>query len=188
MKKLICSALAAMTLATFAEMKIGTVDMYTLVRNHPSYDTNKKLLQDTEKDYKRHFDTLKEELDQMQEEGKKKADEYRNPMLAAAAKSKLETELMALQQKAVAHQQKMRSEAARSQQELSDLEGRLLKAQTEDLKARVRNFATKNGYDLILDGASALYQGPDFDVTDAVLVEMGVDPKAAKEKMKDESK
>ena len=53
MKKLIFAMAVAAATATgaFAELKIGTVDLMLLVRNHPSYESNKTLLTATDKDF-----------------------------------------------------------------------------------------------------------------------------------------
>ncbi len=180
MKNMVFAVAVAASLAAVAELKIGTVDMMTLVRNQSQYEANKQLLLSTEKDYQKRIDAMRSDMESMQDEGKKLADEYRNPMLSQAAKTKLENEMMSLQQKLVAQQQKMRSEAMRNQQDLSDLEARLLKAQADDIKKRVAAFADKNGYDCILEAAVAIFAKPELDVTDGVLKEMGVDPKTAK--------
>ena len=178
-KTLLIAAIVASTFS-FADLKLGTVDMMTLVRNQSQYEANKQLLISTEKDYQKRLDAMKADMDSMQDEGKKLADEYRNPMLSQSAKTKLENEMMALQQKLVAQQQKLRSEAMRNQQDLSDLEARLLKAQADDIKKRVADFAAKNGYDCILESTVAIFAKPELDVTDGVLKEMGIDPKKAK--------
>ena len=163
-----------------ADLKVGTVDMMTLVRNHKSYDSNKKLLSETEKDYHKRLDKQKEEVDRIQEEGRKLAEQARNPMLAAAAKQKLEQDLTDVQNRFLAGQQRLRAEAMRSQQELQDLEGRLLKATTEDLRNSINAFAKKSGYDFIFDASAAPFAKESFDVTGGVLKEMGVDPAAVK--------
>lgn len=189
MKKLMTmGAVAMMAAAVFAEVKIGTVDMMLLVRNHPSYETNKALLTSTESDYQKQMDGMKSELESIQDEGKKLADEYRNPMLAQAEKDKLEKKLQEVQTRFMKQQQALRNEAMRNQQNLSDLEARLLKAQAADLKKRIANYAEKEGIDIVMDASAALYSKKSFDVTDAILKDMGVDPKAAKAKEKDESK
>ena len=180
MKKLIAMAAMAATTVAFADLKLGTVDMMVLVRNQSQYEANKQLLISTEKDYQKRLDAMRAELESMQEEGKKLSDEYRNPMLSQAAKTKLENEMMALQQKLVTQDQRMRSEARRNQQDLGDLEARLLKAQADDVRKRVNDYAAKNGYDCIIESTVAIFAKPEFDVTDGVLQEMGVDPKTAK--------
>ena len=189
MKKVYIAGIAALVaLAANAELKIGTVDMMLLVRNHSSYEQNKNLLLSTEKDYQKRLDGMKSDLESIQDEGKKLADELRNPMLAESAKAKLEKDIIAVQNRFMAQQQKMRQEMMRNQQDLGDLEARLLKAQAEDIKKRISAFATKNGYDAVLDDSAALYAKESLDVTDEILKDMGVDPKKAKGRDDDESK
>ena len=183
MKKLILfTALAAAT-TVFADLKIGTVDMMSLVRNHSSYEPNKKLLTETEKDYTKKLDAMKAELDEIQEEGKNMTDQLRNPLLSQGSKTKLEKDLMDIQNKFITAQQRIRAEMLRSQQDLQDLEGRLLKATTEDLREKINAFAAANKYDLIVDITAAPFASAKLDVTPAILKSMGVDPENAVEKL-----
>jgi Skp family chaperone for outer membrane proteins len=192
MKTLIAFALCAICSASaFAELKIGTVDMMVLVRNHASYETNKKLLQDAEREYQEKLDGMKAELDSIQDEGKKLADQGKNPMLSQASKDKIEKDLIAIQNRYISAQQKLRSEAMNSQQKLQEFESRLLKIATDDIRNRVNEFADSNGYDLIVESSAAAFAKKDLNVTDAILTAMGVDPATAKgraEKGKDEGK
>ena len=162
--------------------------MMVLVRNHKSYDTNKKLLQDSEKDYQRELDSMKTELDALQDEGKKIADQGRNPMLSQAQKDKIEKELLDIQNKYVAGQQKLRTQAMKSQEKLQEFESMLLKSTTEDIRAVVNEFADDNGYDIIIESTVTAFAKKSLDVTDGILKAMGVDPKHAKGKEKDEGK
>ena len=186
MKKLILFAALAATTTVFADLKIGTVDMMSLVRNHSSYEPNKKLLAETEKDYTKKLDAMKEELDEIQEEGKTMTEQLRNPLLSQGAKTKLEKDLLDVQNKFIAAQQRIRSEMMRSQQDLQDLEGRLLKATTEDLREKIDTFAAENKYDLIIDVTVAPFARAELDVTPAILKAMGVDPKKVAEKVSDD--
>ena len=188
MKKMMLGIVALCAAAAFGDIKIGTVDMMVLVRNHKSYDTNKKMLQDSEKDYQRELDGMKAELDSLQDEGKKIADQGRNPMLSQTQKDKIEKELLDIQNKYVAGQQKLRTKAMESQQKLQEFEARLLKATTEDIRAVVNKFADDNGYDLIIESTVTAFAKKSLDVTDGILEEMGVDPKSAKGREKDEGK
>ena len=175
MKKMMLGMMALCAVTAFGDIKIGTVDMMVLVRNHKSYDTNKKMLQDSEKDYQKELDEVKSELDALQDEGKKVADQGRNPMLSQAQKDKIEKELLDIQNKFVAGQQKLRTKAMESQQKLQEFESRLLKATTEDIRAVVNKFAADNGYDLIIESTVTAFAKKSFDVTDGILKEMGID-------------
>ena len=180
MKKLVFAMMAVAAMAASAEMKLGTVDMLLLVRNHPNYDSNKTLLTSTDKDYQKKLEKIKSEGDGVQEEGKKLMEQMRNPMLTVKAKTDIEKQLGDIQQKLMGIEQRYRSEAMRCRQDLQDLEARLLRTTTDDLKKRVAKYAAANGYDLILDSNAAAYATSTLDVTDAMLKDLGVDPKEAK--------
>ena len=188
MKKMMLGMLALCAATAFGDIKIGTVDMMVLVRNHKSYDTNKKMLQDSEKDYQKELDSMKAELDALQDEGKKIADQARNPMISQSQKDKIEKQLLDIQNKYVAGQQKLRAKAMESQQKLQEFEARLLKATTEDIRAVVNKFADDNGYDLIIESTVTAFAKKSLNVTDDILKGMGVDPKYAKGREKDEGK
>lgn len=180
MKKLAFSLLLLSSLAASAGMKVGTVNLMLLIRNHPNYDANKELLTSTDKDYQKKVEAIKAEGESLQAEGKKVAEQLRNPMLAAKAKADVEKQLMDIQQKLVGIEQRYRAEVARCRQDLQDLEGRLLKTTTDDLRKRLKKFAEKRDYDLILDRTAAPFAKAKYDVTDEMLKELGVEPKDAK--------
>lgn len=184
--KTLLTLIALVPALAFADMKVGTVDLMLLVRNHPDYDRNKALLESTDKDYQKKLDGIKAEGDKLQEEGRKLAEQFRSPMLNDKAKGDIEKQITDIQKKLLGLEQQYRSEAMRVRQELQDLEGRLLKTTTADLRKRINKYAEAGKYDLVLDKNAAPYAKSTFDVTDDLLREMGVDP--AKAKGRDENK
>ena len=86
MKKIMLAAALAAAVTAFGDLKIGTVDMFILVRNHASYESNKELLKSTEADYRRQLDGIRDEIDRIQEDGKKIAEELKNPLVSQSAK------------------------------------------------------------------------------------------------------
>ncbi len=189
---LTASLLLASAATVFADVKIGTVDMVLLVRNHRSYADNKRLLTSTEEEYKQKLEAKKTDLQSIQDEGRKLADELRNPMLSDATKKSLENRLVEIQNRFIKAQQDIRSEAMKSEQALSELEARLLRFQAQEIKESIQKFAESADYDMILDSSATLYAKKAHDVTDGVLKEMGVDPEkaraAAEKEKKNESK
>ena len=180
MKKLMFAMMMAVATGASAEMKVGVVDLMMLVKNHPNYESNKALLTSTDKDYQKKLDVIKSEGEKLQEEGKKLAEQLRNPMLTAKAKNDVENQLMDIQKKLVGIEQRYRSEATRCRQDIQDLESRLLKTTTDDLRKRISKFAEEKDFDFILDASAAPYAKKSFDVTGDLLTAMGVDPKTAK--------
>ena len=164
--------MALVASAAFADLKVGTVEMMKLVRSHKSYDSNKKLLQETEKNYQKDLDRMRADIDAIQDEGKKIADQAKNPMLSQAAKDKAEKELLDVQNRFVAAQQKLRAEAMKSQEKLQDLETSLLKITTDDIRETITAFAEKNGYDLIVESTVTAFAKKTLNVTDEILKAM----------------
>ena len=182
MKKLLMTLSLAATLAAAADMKIGTVNMMQLVRLHPSHETNRNLVKSTDKDYKAKLDSRQEAIKAIADEGKKAQEDLSNPMLSATAKAEAQKKIEDVQQRFIAAQQDLRSAAQHYQNELSDLESRLLKLETEDIRAKITKFAKDNDYDMILDVTTIGYAKDSFDVTDDILKALGVDPKKRTEK------
>ena len=83
MKKAVFVFAVTLTMAASAELKLGIVDMMLLVKNHPNYESNKALLESTDKDYQKKVETIKAEGDSLQAEGKKLVEQMHNPMLTA---------------------------------------------------------------------------------------------------------
>ena len=159
MKKIVVLAAMVAALTVAAEMKVGTVNMVDLVRLHPQHESNRTLVKTTDTDYKAKLDAKQDELKEI-------------------ADKKLET----VQQRFLAGQQEMRQMATRFQNDLGDLESRLIKLETDDIRAKISAYAKANGYDFIADGTMLAFAKESYDVTDDILKAMGVDPAKRKEK------
>jgi Skp family chaperone for outer membrane proteins len=67
------------------------------------------------------------------------------------------------------------------QRELGDLDARLLRQVTGDIREVLTKYAQEAKVSIILDGTTIAYFDPKLEVTDEVLKRMGVDPKLRKE-------
>ena len=181
------AAMAAMMTAV-AEMKVGTVNMVDLVRLHPDHEKNRTLVRTTDSDYKAKLDAKQDELKEIAEEGKRAQGDLQNPMLSTAARAEAQKKLEAIQKRFLDGQQEMRQMATRYQGDLSELESRLIKIETDDIREKISAFAKKNGYDFIADGTMLAFAKESYDVTDAILKSMGVDPAKRKETAKEKAK
>lgn len=186
MKNMIMAMAFAAAFTVVADVKIGTVNMVELVKLHPSYETNKALLKSTDKDYKSKLDKQQDALKAIADEGKKAQEDLTNPMLSSSAKASAQKKLDEVQRKYLSAQQELRAAAQHYQNELADLETRLMRLQTEEIRAKISKFAEEKGFDLVLDRTMLGYAKESFDVTDDVLKSLGVDPaKRATLKAKD---
>ena len=184
MKKILILAAMAATLTSAADMKIGTVSMVDLVRLHPQHETNRTLVKTTDKDYKAKLDAKQDELKEIADEGKKAQGDLQNPMLSAQARAAAQKKLEGIQKRFLEGQQDMRQMATRFQGDLSDLESRLIKMETDDIRAKISAYAKEHGYDIIADSTILAFAKESYDVTDDILKAMGVDPAKRKEKAK----
>ena len=174
MKKMLFSCMCMAAVVAFADVKMGTVNLEVLVRNHPSHESNRSLVKSTADDFRKKMEARQEKAKELVDEGKKIQSDWQNPMLSAAAKADLQKKLEDVQRKLFAAQQEMRVEDQRCQEELSDLQQRLFKIEKKDIESRLAEFAKDEGYDLLVDVAACGFSKPDLDVTDAVLKKMGV--------------
>ena len=184
MKKIMMMAAMAAALTGVAEMKIGTVNMVDLVRLHPSHESNRTLVKTTDADYKAKMEAKQEELKEIADEGKKIQSDLQNPMLSATARAEAQKKIEGIQQRFLAEQQEMRQMAARFQNDLGELESRLIKIETDEIRAKIAAYAKTKGYDIIADSSMLAFAKESFDVTDAILKSFGVDPAKRKEKAK----
>jgi Skp family chaperone for outer membrane proteins len=175
-------------LTTAAEVKIGTVNMVDLVRLHPNHESNRTLVKTTDAEYKAKLDAKQDELKEIAEEGKKAQSDLQNPMLSTQARATAQKKLEGIQQRFLNGQQDMRQMATRFQNDLGELETRLLKMETDDIRAKISAYAKAHGYDFIADGTILAFAKESYDVTDDILKSMGVDPAKRKEKKEKEKK
>lgn len=180
MKRTILGLVAAFAFVAVGEMKIGTINMVELVQLHPNHESNRTLVKATDKDYKAMLEKQQNALQELADEGKKAFEEMSNPMLSATAKAAAKQKVEGIQQKLLAGQQELRISAQRYQHDLTDLESRLLKIETDEIRAKVEEYAKKNGYDIIADSTMLAYSKKTLDVTDEILKMMKVDPSKRK--------
>ena len=142
MKKIVaCVCAVAAAMAASAEMKIGTVSLETLIKNHPNHESNRTLVKSTADDYRKKMEARQEQAKTLLEEGKKIQTDWQNPMLSASAKADLQRKMEGIQRKLYSAQQDMRAEDQRCQEELSDLQQRLFKIEKKDVEAKIAEFA-----------------------------------------------
>ncbi len=177
MKKILLSvALAISAAAVSAAMKVGTVNMVDLVKLHPNHESNLRLIKTSDSDYKAKLDAQQDALRAIADEGKKAQDEMMNPMLSASAKAAAQKKMEGIQQRFMAAQRDLQAAAQRYQVDLADLEGRLLKMETQDIREKIDAYAKANNYDLIVDSTMMAFAKESLDVTDEILKAMNVDP------------
>ena len=188
MKKTVIALTILASISAVADLKIGTVNMIHLVELHPTHESNKTLVKSSNDDFKAKLDEKQDALKAMLDDARKTYDDMQNPMLSASAKADAQKKLDGMQQKInAARQDLIRSEQS-YRETMNDLETRLLKMETSDIRAKISVYAKEKGLDLVIDSTMAAYANDSLDVTDDILRAMNVDPskrKALKEKGKE---
>ena len=176
MKPTILDLVAAISLAASADLKVATVNMMHLVELHPTRESNKALVKSTSDDYKAKLDAKQDALKALLDEAKKVYEDMQNPMLSTSAKADAQKKLDSLQQKVAAARQDLLRTDQHFRDEMDDLEKRLIKLETSDIRAKISAYAKAKGFDLVLDYTMVAYAKDAFDVTDDILRALKVDP------------
>ena len=92
MMVMLAAALAATVM--MAQEKTAVVNMVDLVRFHPSRERDRKLMQDTEKEFQSKLDKQRDRFEELREEYEKAVKEARNPALNEKAKAEAEDKAM----------------------------------------------------------------------------------------------
>ena len=187
MKKTVIALAILASLSAFADLKIGTVNMIHLVELHPTHESNKALVKSSNDDFKAKLDEKQDALKAMLDDARKTYDDLQNPMLSASAKADAQKKLDGMQQKVNAARQDLIRSEQNYRETMNDLETRLLKMETSDIRAKISVYAKEKGYDLVIDSTMAAYANDDLDVTDDILKAMNVDP-AKRKALKDKGK
>ena len=176
MKKTVIALTILASLSAVADLKVGTVNMIHLVELHPTHESNKALVKSSNDDYKAKLDEKQDALKALLDEARKTYDDMQNPMLSASAKAEAQKKLDGMQQKVnAARQDLIRSEQS-YRETMNDLETRLLKMETSDIRAKIAAYAKEKKLDLVIDSTMAAYAADALDVTDDILRAMKVDP------------
>ena len=181
MKRTVIALSIAMCLSAFADLKVGTVNMIHLVELHPNHESNKALVKSSNDDYKAKLDAKQDSLKAMLDEARKVYEDMQNPMLSASAKADAQKKLDGMQQKVNAARQDLIRSEQNYRETMNDLETRLLKMETSDIRAKISAYAKEKKLDLIIDSTMAAYASDSLDVTDDILRAMKVDPAKRKE-------
>ena len=179
MMVMLAAALAATVM--MAQEKTAVVNMVDLVRFHPSRERDRKLMQDTEKEFQAKLDKQRDRFEELREAYEKAVKEARNPALNEKAKAEAEDKAMKHRDVLAEADRDLRQEMQKLQRELGDLDARLLRQVTGDIREVLTKYAQEAKVSIILDGTTIAYFDPKLEVTDEVLKRMGVDPKLRKE-------
>ena len=183
MKRVFLFAIVAMVAGVLvAAEKIAVVNMVDLVRFHPSRERDRKLMQETEKEFQSKLDKQRDRFEELRGDYEKLVKEARNPALYDKARSEAEDKAMKHREVLTAADRDLRTKMQKLQGELGDLDARLLRQVTGEIRTVITKYCVEKKFDVVLDSTTLAYFKPEFEITDDVLTRLGVDPKVRTEK------
>ncbi len=188
MKKVFMMIAAVMVAgAVVAAEKTAVVNMVDLVRFHPSRERDRKLMEETEKEFQAKLDKQRDRFEELRADYEKLVKEARNPALNDQARADAEEKTLKHREVLSQADRDLRSEMQKLQGELGDLDARLLRQVTGNIRTVVTKYAQDKKLDVVLDSTTMAYFNPQLEITDDVLTLLGVDPKVRTEKKKTEA-
>lgn len=188
---IVAAVLAFTAVAGRAQEKTVVVNMVDLVRFHPNRERDRKLMHETEKDYQAKLDKQRDRVEALQADYEKAVKEAHNPALNETARAAAESQVIKHRDVLADADRDLRQEIQKLQRALSDLDSRLLRQITSEIREVITAYAKEKNLSLVLDGSVMAYFDEKLDVTDDILKRMGIDPKKrheAKQKEKEKEK
>ncbi|MDA3926358.1 MAG: OmpH family outer membrane protein [Kiritimatiellae bacterium] len=185
MKKVFMILTAVMVAGVLvAAEKTAVVNMVDLVRFHPSRERDRKLMEETEKEFQAKLDKQRDRFEELRTGYEKLVKESRNPALNEKARAEAEDKAMKHREVLAQADRDLRAEMQKLQSELGDLDSRLLRQVTGDIRSVITKYSQEKKFNVVLDSTTMAYFNPKLEITDDVLTRMGVDPKARTAKKK----
>jgi outer membrane protein len=166
----VCAVMAAHA------QSVAVVDMEELFRLHPNTASDKKLLEQTVKDFRAENDELRQKLETVRDEFEKIRKEAQDPALSEKARKSAEERVArggeTLMMAKNAAQEKMQSR----QDQLADMQARMQKKTIAELRELIGKYAEEKKIPLVLAAGQVMYNDKTIDITEAILKQFAVLP------------
>ncbi|MGI6098295.1 MAG: OmpH family outer membrane protein [Lentisphaerae bacterium] len=166
---------------------IAVVDLEELVSLHPNTAADKKLLEQTLKEFTAEKEELKERFEKARDAFEEAVKEVQNPALSEKAKKKAEDEALKRRTAALNAEREMSERVRALQRQLTEQEVRMLKRTASEIEDAIAGYARAKKIDLVLQlpgeklGAvsGVLYAAPPLNITTNIMTLLGIRPEAA---------
>ena len=187
MRTWIIMSLASVCLAGAALAQssgIAVIDLETLVRLHPNTASDKKLLEQTLKEFTGEKDQLQARLEAARKAFEAAVRDVQNPALSEKAKKKVEDDAMTKRSTLVDAEREYNETVRSLQRQLTEQEMRMLKRTTAEIEEAVAGYAKAKQLQLVLQlpgeklGAvsGVIYAAPPLNITTNIMKLMGINP------------
>lgn len=174
-------ALALLAAGAVSAGKLGVVEMDILLRLHPNTVADEALMKEMVERLEAEQEKGKAQLKELNAAFEKAVEAYENPSLSDKQRAKAKADAQTRQRALIEADTEFRQKRAQRQRELAETESTMVKRTTDKLREIITAYAKDNGYDMIFAANVLPYYSSAVDVTDAILVKMGIDPAKRKE-------
>ena len=169
-----CVALCAAAVVRAQSASVAVVDLEELVRLHPNTVSDKKLLEQTLKEYKAEGSEFQHKLETLQEEFEKARKEAADPALSEKARKSAEEQAAKARESFATADRKARETMQQRQQQLQEQEMRMLKRTTSEIREAVEKFAAEKKIQAVLPANQVVYYEKTLDITDAMMKRLNI--------------
>ncbi|MGN1359511.1 MAG: OmpH family outer membrane protein [Kiritimatiellia bacterium] len=174
-------ALTLLAAGAVSAGKLGVVEMDILLRLHPNTVADEALMKEMVERLEAEQEKGKAQLKELNAAFEKAVEAYENPSLSDKQRAKAKADAQTRQRALIEADNEFRQKRAQRQRELAETESTMVKRTTDKLREIITAYAKDNGYDMIFAANVLPYYSSTVDVTDAILVKMGIDPAKRKE-------
>lgn len=180
---LVLLALAGATLGLRAEvaLKVATLDMDQVYTKYYKTEAQKTKLEEQAKRARESEDTLKKELEAMVTQAKDLQEQTKNAILSEEARKKAQADFESKVGEIRAKDAERQEFMQRAQMGLQKQMGIFQQQAVEEISKVASEIGQKQGATLVLNKGSVpvvIYAAPEFDITEAVIVEINKDAPA----------
>ena len=174
-----CVLVACMCLVAVAAVRgqtMAVVDMEELVRLHPDTVSDKKLFDQTLKDFRGENDELRQKLEALQEDFEKIRKESQDASLSEKARKSAEDRAAKSRDALIAADRNAREKMQSRQEQLSDMQTRMLKKTVSEIRDVIKKYAAERKLQVVMAANQVVYSDKTLDITDAILKQMNITP------------
>jgi Skp family chaperone for outer membrane proteins len=187
--RLACAALFLAVSASAADQPVAVVDMERLVRLHPNTASDKKLLEQTLKDFTEQKDALQRDAEATRKAYEAAVKEAQNPALSDKARQRQEEDAQRKREAALKAERDYAETVRSLQRQLAEQELRMLRRTRDAIAESVAAVARERRLSLVLElpgrklgnASGVAYSEPSLDITAAVMQRLGIQPGAMPE-------
>lgn len=166
--------------------QVAVIDIEELVQLHPNTTADKKLLEQTLKEYSAEKEQLQLRMEETRKAFESSIKEVQNPALSEKAKKRAEDEALERREAAMEAERNYTETVRTLQRQLTEQEVRMLKRTTAEIEEAVAAYSKAKSIDLVLQlpgeklGAASgvLYANPTLNITTNIMQLLGINPGA----------